>query len=98
MAENFIEYILLLDINETDEIENDIKFNGWGLASLKGYEKSFELLRSFDIFSLCKWKTSMEDFHTWMDIQMAKKQASFLVIKYLSNACMNYLAGRNRTD
>ena len=60
VAENFEEYILSLNINETDEIENDIKVNGWGLTSLKDHKYSFELLRSFDIFNYSKWKASIQ--------------------------------------
>ena len=50
IADSFIEYIHSLDINEIQELDDDLKANGWGVKSLLEVENAYELLTIFQIF------------------------------------------------
>ena len=50
IAENFYEYLHTLELDETEELKNYIKSNGWGLKTIQEYDSSFELRKSLDIF------------------------------------------------
>ena len=50
IADSFIEYIHSLDINEIQELDDDLKANGWGVKSLLEVENAYELLTVFQIF------------------------------------------------
>ena len=50
IADSFIEYIHSLDINEIQELDDDLKANGWGVKSLLEVENAYELLNFFQIF------------------------------------------------
>ena len=50
--ENFHEFISALDYNKINEINEDVKTNGWALKSITEYSDSFELLNSMDFVYL----------------------------------------------
>ena len=50
IADSFIEYIHSLDINEIQELDDDLKANGWGVKSLLEVENVYELLTVFQMF------------------------------------------------
>ena len=50
IADSFIEYIHSLDVNETQQIDDDLKVNGWGTKSLLEIENAYELLNIFQMF------------------------------------------------
>ena len=50
IADSFIEYIHSLDINEIQELDDDLKANGWGVKSLLEVENALELLTVFHVF------------------------------------------------
>ena len=45
VADSFIEYIHSLDVDEIQQLDDDLKANGWGTKSLVEVENSFELLK-----------------------------------------------------
>ena len=49
--ENFQEYLRTLEFNELEELNSDIKRNGWGHKTIQEYDSTFELMKSFDIFN-----------------------------------------------
>lgn len=49
--ENFQEYLRTLDFNELEELNSDIKRNGWGHKTIQEYDSTFELMKSFNIFN-----------------------------------------------
>ena len=50
IADSSIVYIHSLDINEIQELDDDLKANGWGVKSLLEVENAYELLTVFQIF------------------------------------------------
>ena len=50
IADSFIEYIHSLDVNETQQLDDDLKVNGWGTKSLLEIENAYELLNIFQMF------------------------------------------------
>ena len=50
IGDSFIEYIHSLDINEIQELDDDLKANGWGVKSLLEVENVLELLTAFHVF------------------------------------------------
>ena len=50
VADCFIEYIHSLDVDEMQQLEDDLKANGWGTKSLLEIEKAYELLTIFQMF------------------------------------------------
>ena len=50
VADSFIEYIHLLDVDEIQQLDYDLKANGWGTKSLREIENAYELLTIFQIF------------------------------------------------
>ena len=47
IADIFIEYIQSLDLDEIQQMDDDIKSNGWGAKSLLEIESAFDLLHIF---------------------------------------------------
>ena len=50
IADIFIEYIQSPDLDEIQQMDNDIKSNGWEVKSLLDIENAFDLLRIFQMF------------------------------------------------
>ena len=50
VADSFIEYIHLLDVDEIQQLDNDLEVNGWGTKSLLEIENAHELLTIFQMF------------------------------------------------
>ena len=50
IADIFIEYINSLDADEIQELDEDLKTNGWGAKTALEIENSFELLSIFQLF------------------------------------------------
>ena len=50
MSELFAEFLRPLSSYELDDINNDIRFNGWGVRKVQGIEDSHELMRIFQDF------------------------------------------------
>ena len=50
LADAFIEYIHTLDADEIQQLDDDIKANGYGVKSLLEIENSYELLKIFKLF------------------------------------------------
>ena len=50
VADRFIKYIHLLDIDEIQQLDDDLKTNGWGTKSLLEIENAYELLTFFQMF------------------------------------------------
>ena len=50
LADAFIEYIHTLDADEIQQLDDDIKANGYGVKSLLEIENSYELLKIFQLF------------------------------------------------
>ena len=50
VAHSFIEYINSLDLDEIQQLDDDLKANGWGTKSLLGIENDYELLTIFQMF------------------------------------------------
>ena len=50
VADSFIEYIHLLDVDEIEQLDYDLKANGWGTKSLLEIENAYELLTIFQMF------------------------------------------------
>ena len=50
IGDSFIKYIHSLDIKEIQELDDDLKANGWGVKSLLEVENAYELLTIFQIF------------------------------------------------
>ena len=50
IADIFIEYIQSLDLDEIQQMDDDIKSNGWGAKSLLEIESAFDLLHIFQMF------------------------------------------------
>ena len=50
VADRFIKYIHLLDIDEIQQLDDDLKTNGWGTKSLLEIENAYELLTIFRMF------------------------------------------------
>ena len=50
IADTFIENIHSLDADEIQELDEDLKTNGWGAKTLLEIENSFELLSIFQLF------------------------------------------------
>ena len=50
IADIFIEYINSLDADEIQELDEDLKTNGWGAKAALEIENSFELLSIFQLF------------------------------------------------
>ena len=46
----FIEYIQSLDLDEIQQMDEDIKSNGWGVKSLLEIDNTYDLLRIFQMF------------------------------------------------
>ena len=61
IAENFFEYIHLLDPDKIQELDSDIKVNGWGAESITEIQDTQHLL-----FFKC-FTTKMRDFLLLMD-------------------------------
>ena len=49
VASTFIEGIQVLDLDEIQQMEEDIKSNGWGVKSLLEIDNTYDLLRIFEI-------------------------------------------------
>ena len=45
VADSFIEYTHSLDVDEIQQLDEDLKANGWGAKSLLEVENSYELLK-----------------------------------------------------
>ena len=50
VADIFLEYIYSLDPNGIEQLDDDIKSNGWGFINLLGVDNSVELLSTFQLF------------------------------------------------
>ena len=50
VADSFTEYIHSLDVDEIQELDNDLKVNGWGTKSLLEIENAYGLLTVFQMF------------------------------------------------
>ena len=50
LADAFIKYIHTLDADEIQQLDDDIKANGYGVKSLLEIENSYELLKIFKLF------------------------------------------------
>ena len=50
IADTFIQYINTLPPDEIDQLDGDIRSNGWGAQSIAEIKNSVELLRIFQIF------------------------------------------------
>ena len=50
VADSFIEYFHLLDPDEIQELDDDLKANVWGAKSLLEIENAYELLTIFQMF------------------------------------------------
>ena len=50
IADTFIENIHSLDADEIQELDEDLKTNGWGAKTALEIENSFELLSIFRLF------------------------------------------------
>ena len=50
IADIFIEYIRSLDADEIQELDEDLKTNGWDAKTLLEIENSLELLSAFQLF------------------------------------------------
>ena len=50
IGDSFIKYIHSLDIKEIQELDDDLKANGWGVKSLLEVENALELLTVFHVF------------------------------------------------
>lgn len=46
----FFEYIHSLDSDEIQELDHDIKTNGWGVKNIIDIDNTFELLSFFQLF------------------------------------------------
>ena len=46
----FIEYIQSLDLDEIQQMDGDIKYNGWGVKSLLEIGNTYDLLCIFQMF------------------------------------------------
>ena len=49
IADTFIENIHSLDADEIQELDEDLKTNGWGAKTLLDIQNSFELLSFFQL-------------------------------------------------
>ena len=49
-TDTFIEYIQSLDLDEIQQMDEDIKSNGWGVKSLLEIDNIYDLLRIFQMF------------------------------------------------
>ena len=49
-TDTFIEYIQSLDLDEIQQMDEDIKSNGWGVKSLLEIDNNYDLLRIFQMF------------------------------------------------
>ena len=50
VADNFIEYIQLLDADEIEQLDDDLKVNGYGVKCLLEIENASEMLTTFQMF------------------------------------------------
>ena len=50
IADIFFEYIHSLDPDEIQQLDNDIKTNGWGVINLLEVDNALELLSTFQLF------------------------------------------------
>ena len=50
IADSFIEYILSLNVDEIQQLDDDLKANGWGTKSLLEIENAYEPLTIFQMF------------------------------------------------
>ena len=50
IGDTFIEYIQSLDTDEIQQIDDDLKANGWGIRSVMEAENAFDLLCIFQMF------------------------------------------------
>ena len=50
VADSFIEYIHSLDVDEIQQLDDDLKANGWGTKSLVEIENVYELLTIYQMF------------------------------------------------
>ena len=50
VADSFIEYIHLLDVDEIQQLDGGLKTNGWRTKSLLKIENAYELLTIFQMF------------------------------------------------
>ena len=50
VADIFIQYINTLDLNEIEQLDNDLKANGWGVKSVVEINDSVALLCIFQMF------------------------------------------------
>ena len=50
LADSFIEYVHSLDVDEIQQLDDDLKANGWGTKSLLEVEIAYELLTIFQMF------------------------------------------------
>ena len=50
VADNFIEYIQLLDADEIEQFDDDLKVNGYGVKCLLEIENASEMLTTFQMF------------------------------------------------
>ena len=50
IADSFIEYIHSLNVDEIQQLDDDLKANGWGTKSLLEIENAYELLTNFQMF------------------------------------------------
>ena len=50
VAGSFIEYIHSLDVDEIQQLDDDLKSNGYGAKSLLEIENAYEMLTNFQMF------------------------------------------------
>ena len=50
IIDSFIEYIHSSNVDEIQQLDNDLKANGWGTKSLLEIENAYELLTNFQMF------------------------------------------------
>ena len=50
VADNFIEYIQLLDADEIEQLDDDLKVNRYGVKCLLEIENASEMLTTFQMF------------------------------------------------
>ena len=56
IADTFIENIHSLDADEIQELDEDLKTNGWGAKTLLDIQNSFELLSFFQLLYYLNWR------------------------------------------
>ena len=50
IGENFKEYLSLLEFNEIQNIDLNLRSNGWGIMSINEIDNGFDLMKFFYIF------------------------------------------------